>query len=78
MVVSLAQIREELLPGLWEVSGNYSMIERQWNRIFAPAINAPHIWVPKLTLPQAVLVGAAATIIKNPTITRRFWSGWSN
>lgn len=37
---------------------------------------APHIWVPKLTVPQALVVGAAAAIIKNPVITRRFWAGW--
>ena len=37
---------------------------------------APHIWVPKLTLPEAAIVGAAAAVIRNPVVTRRFWAGW--
>jgi len=34
MPVSLSQIRDLLLPGLWGVSGKYPMIERQWNKVF--------------------------------------------
>lgn len=34
MPVALAQIRDLLLPGLWGISGKYSMIERQWPKIF--------------------------------------------
>jgi hypothetical protein len=45
-----------------------------YNWMTTPA--APHIWVPKLTLPQAALVGAAAAVINNPVVTRRFWAGW--
>lgn len=40
------------------------------------AISAPHIWVPKLTIPEAVAMGAATAIIRNPVVTRRFWAGW--
>lgn len=34
MPVALAQIRDLLLPGLWGISGKYSMIERQWPKVF--------------------------------------------
>ncbi len=34
MSVSLSQIRDLLLPGLWGISGKYPMIERQWPMIF--------------------------------------------
>ena len=36
----------------------------------------PHIWVPKLSLADGLALGAAAAIIKNPIVTRRFWAGW--
>ena len=35
MPVSLAQIRSELLPGLFDVRGSYDMIARQWDKVFA-------------------------------------------
>src|SRR5262252_954671 len=34
MPVSLAQIRSELLPGLFDVRGSYDMIPRQWDKVF--------------------------------------------
>lgn len=34
MAVSLSQIRDLLLPGLWGISGKYPMIERQWPQVF--------------------------------------------
>jgi len=34
MPVSLAQIRSELLPGLFDVRGSYDMIPRQWGDVF--------------------------------------------
>jgi hypothetical protein len=34
MPVALSQIRDLLLPGLWGISGKYSMIERQWPKVF--------------------------------------------
>ncbi len=34
MSVSLSQIRDLLLPGLWGISGKYPMIERQWPQVF--------------------------------------------
>jgi hypothetical protein len=32
--VALANIRSELLPGLFDVRGSYDMIPRQWDRVF--------------------------------------------
>ena len=73
MPIELAQIRDLLLPGLREVTGSY----RTFNARFpAPPLATPYIWVPKLSIPETIAVGAAAVIIKNPTLTRRFWSGW--
>lgn len=34
MPVALSQIRDLLQPGLWGISGKYSMIERQWPKLF--------------------------------------------
>lgn len=79
MTVALTSMRDLLLPGLMEMTGDYKFAYYDNRAIFGTfetTMAAPHIWIPKLTLPQAVVVGAAAAIIKNPEITRRFWSGW--
>jgi len=34
MPIALANIRSELLPGLFDVRGSYDMIPRQWDKIF--------------------------------------------
>lgn len=34
MPIALAQIRNELLPGLFDVRGSYDMIPRQWDKVF--------------------------------------------
>ncbi len=80
-VVPLTQMRDLLLPGLYQVTSRYIVSgynqfgERVTEEIFLPT--KPHIWVPKLTLPAAIAVGVAAAAIKNPIITRRFWAGWN-
>ena len=78
MTVELAELRALLLPGLrsqiMQMRAAYPYTK--WNDIFIPA--TPHIWVPKLNLPTALAVGAAAAVIKNPEITRRFWRGWTS
>lgn len=79
MPVALTTMRDLLLPGLLDIRERYAASVYDWRGIYStyettPA--APHVWVPKLTIPQAIIVGAAATIIKNPMITRRFWAGW--
>lgn len=74
MIVNQSQIRELLWKGLWEVSGDYSLLTRQWHGVFVP--KAPAIITTEVGLPAAVALAAAATIIRNPVMTRRFWSGW--
>src|SRR5271166_1275042 len=34
MPIALASIRNELLPGLFDVRGEYDMIPRQWDKVF--------------------------------------------
>jgi hypothetical protein len=35
MPIALANIRSELVPGLFDVRGSYDMIPRQWDKVFA-------------------------------------------
>ena len=34
MAISLAQIKNELMPGLFDVRGQYDQIPRQWDKVF--------------------------------------------
>lgn len=83
MPISLASIHGVLLPGLIDVYGHHSPLW-SWNltKELAAAnvfngepfvLGTPHIWVP---LPAAIALGAAAVVVKNPEVTRRFWQGW--
>jgi len=79
--ISLDELRHELLPGLMAVQGSYADMKSRWaakifngDVLFVPAM--PHIWIPKPV--EVLALGAAATIIKNPEVTRRFWRGWFN
>jgi hypothetical protein len=77
--VEITRIRDILMPGLIEATERYSFAWTDIRSIYGTDLwvpEKPHIWVPKLTLPEAVAVGAAAAIIKNPVVTRRFWQGW--
>lgn len=76
MVVSASHAADILRPRLNYLVGQTPWLT-QWSVHFGPAIVASHIWVPKLSLPVAVAAGVAATVIKNPSITRRFWARWS-
>jgi len=81
MPVALAQIREILLPGLTDIHGRYDMIPRQWDAVFKRegalfVPKMPAIIIPEPSLPVALAIGAAAVMIKNPEVTRRFWRGW--
>ena len=75
-IVSLTHMRDLLLPGLMDVTSNYKTLPVAWSQAFERAAAAPHVWIPKLSVPQAFVIGAAAAIIKNPDVTRRFWQGW--
>ena len=74
MPVDLVHLREQLLPGLQQSFALTKEIyaANVWNSVFAE--EAPLAWVPELSLPAALAVGAAAVIIKNPEVTRRFWN----
>lgn len=76
MPVPLSYMRDELMPGLlplqWSFKESREILAA--NLLVRPA--TPHIWIPKLTIPQAIGVGAAAAVMQNPEVTRRFWAGW--
>ena len=81
MAVSISHMRDLLMPGLMSVTGSYSTMPAQWEALFAAdaveeASAAPLLAVP-VSLPAAIAIGAAAVVIKNPTVTRRFWSWFS-
>ena len=77
----LAQLKREgetMLYDQWafkEVSLGYQITRVAINenlyaaRTLPLAMPAPHIWIP---------MAVAGAIIANPTVTRRFWTGWMN
>lgn len=76
MPVSLEHIRDQLLPGLriittravregMPVTWEYIAQERA----FIPRASC----VPTVSIPAALAMGAAAVVIHNPPVTRRFW-----
>ncbi len=71
MPVALHNIRELLLPGLWSIT-NFNMPPDQWNVIFQPET----IPAAPISIPVALAVGAAAAIIANPIVTRRWFAWW--
>ena len=82
MTVSVEEIRDLLLPGLQQVVCSYSTWAPQWEALFAEAEASmaeemSALTMPPVSLPVAVAMGAAAVVIKNPTVTRRFL-GWFN
>lgn len=74
-IVPLAQMRDLLLPGLWQYEASYSLLS-QWEELF-PAAAIVRETIPAVPLgPRAALaLGAAAAIVQNPEVTRR-WFGW--
>jgi hypothetical protein len=80
MPVSLSEIRNELLPGFFEIRSSYSAIPTAWEAVFAKQtveleVNAAFnpILNPIISPVAAAAVAAAAVVIKNPDVTRRFW-----
>jgi hypothetical protein len=49
---------------------------QQWEELFVEEA-APMPMPAIIGVKTALALGAAATIIKNPIITRRWWQGWS-
>lgn len=82
MTVSVEEIRDLLLPGLRQVVFSYSSLATHWETLFAEAEASmaeemSALSAPPVSLPVAVAMGAAAVVIKNPTVTWRFL-GWFN
>ena len=82
MAIHLDQIRDLLMPGLREIAFRYETLPGYWEELFAEeaakAAAAPSMPMPAIIgVKSALVLGAAATIIKNPIITRRWWQGWS-
>lgn len=76
MAVSLACIRDEILPGLFNVRGIYEANPR-WEALFADELfssTAPFLSV--MSLPDAAAMGVAAAVIANPVVSRRKLLSW--
>jgi hypothetical protein len=77
MAIELENIRAHLLPGLWEMRGSYDAIPAQWAMIFSAADD--ELWttitLPTVSIPVAIAAGAAAEVIRNPEVTRRWLFG---
>lgn len=77
MAIALAQIRNELLPGLFDVRGSYEMIPRQWDKLFKT--HKSNMAVERSTqmrflgLPQLKAEGAA-TAFDNNAGERFIWN----
>ncbi len=74
MPVTLENIREHLLPGLYQITASQSAVAR-WEEAFE-AWNAAAIELPPIPLAIAIPFVAAATIVKNPETTRRGLLSW--
>lgn len=75
MTVELQHMRDYLLPGMYEVSMRYRSILTLWEDVFAAGTRELLIFPAEVTLPSvpaALAAGAAAAVIRNPIVTRRF------
>lgn len=74
MPVSLSNMRELLLPGLYEISSSYSGLAQSFDEtkgmVAATVFSGEEAL--SVSLPVAAAMGAAAVLIKNPTVSRRF------
>jgi hypothetical protein len=77
MPVSLENIREQLLPGVWEMTASRAVSDR-WDGVFQTDMwsSFPGSLVVPEPLSAAVPLVAAAVIAKNPEVTRRGLVGW--
>ena len=73
MAVCVSQIRDLLMPGLWEIRGAYSAMPSVWESVFAEEAEAA---LPTIGVPAALALGAAAVIIHNPEVSRRGLFSW--
>jgi len=76
MPVHVVQLRDELLPGLYDIGGSYETIPRQWDRVFALHGIRDRYEAIAIPLSVTVAAGAAAVVIRNPTVSRRSLFSW--
>lgn len=72
MPIELANIRNELLPGLQQITWSYQALPLQWSNIFEQTL--PEL--PALGMKVTVALAAGAVIAKNPEVSRRGLFGW--
>jgi hypothetical protein len=84
MPVDLGQMRDALMPGLMAIQGRYDMMPSMWQAVFDSAgreIGAIPPWsvdyMPPLAPVAALAIGAAAAVMRNPVVSRRFLP-WPN
>lgn len=77
MPVSLENMREMLLPGMWEITASPTVVSC-WDEIFESGMFANFPGGPVFGVPLsiAVPVVTAAVVAKNPEVTRRSIWGW--
>lgn len=73
MPVALSHIRDQLLPGLWEIRNSEQYLYEHREVSIGYSITRQFI-EPRVSLPVAVAMGVAAAVVANPTVTRRFFS----
>lgn len=76
MPVELSKMRELLLPGLQELAASSAVVKRFqiFGRMSCPLPASDLAPLPSVPLPVAVAMGAAAVVMKNPVVKRRFWA----
>jgi hypothetical protein len=80
MAVNLANIRDELLPGLMALQYSFATTKEIYaaNAFNAAFAVVPTAEIPMVSLPLALAAGAALAIIKNPEISRRGFIAWGS
>jgi hypothetical protein len=79
--VSVTQMRAALLPGLRMYRSTYT-VPAQWERVFnfsdaeMITLDDPHYVPPSVGVRTAIVMGAAAAVMKNPVVSRRWWKFW--
>lgn len=71
MPVSLSHIRDALMPGLLDLHA--VPLSPQWAALFDPAPSVVESVLPMVSMPLLLAGAAAAVVIRNPVVSRRFW-----
>lgn len=78
MPIALTHIREQLLPGLMAIQYSFAANEKFFAATVFNGVTVVEELpaVAPVSLPVAAAMGAVAVVIKNPVVSRHFWSGW--